>query len=102
MVHSAYCDRSKFCGIVLDAKLCRSEEQLQNLRVRLRGPTGEEEKQEKHEKTAGQAAEQIEGARANAHGEKKQLPLRSENGEWPRQRAMHQVDPFWARHKWLF
>src|SRR4029077_12029239 len=102
MVNSADRDGSELRRIVLDAKPCRSEEQLQNLRIRLRGPAGDEEEQKKHENTAGQAVEQIEGARANAHGEKKQLPLRAENSEWPQQRAMHQVDPSWARHTCLF
>src|SRR5580700_7959831 len=90
-------NRSELHRVVFRAKSCSGEQKSQNLRIGLGGPARQDVEQQKHEQTAKQAVEQVEGGCAQAHGGEKELPLCPEDGQWPRQRPMHSVDSsgFW-------
>jgi hypothetical protein len=45
--------------------------------------------------------EQVEGGRAEAHGEEEELSLDAEDRQWPGQRPMHSVDSSGFRHELL-
>jgi hypothetical protein len=54
------------------------------LRIGLSGPAGHEVEQQKHQESSKQTVEQVEGGRAEAHGEKEEFSLGSEDRQWPR------------------
>src|ERR1700678_103374 len=91
-------DRSEFRRVILVAEFRRGQQQSQNLRIGGGGPAGDAVEQQEHQQTTQKTAEQVERSCANAHGEEKQLPFRSQDGEWPGHRAMHRMDSSWVRH----
>jgi hypothetical protein len=71
--------RSEFHWVVLSAHSCGRQEKPQDLRIRLGGPTGHEIEQQEHQQPSEQAVEQVEGGRAQAHREEKELSLSPED-----------------------
>ncbi len=77
---SSNADRGEFHRVVLRAEPSRGQEKPQDLWIGLRRPARQDVEKQKHHETAQQAVEQVEGGRAQAHREKEQLPLGSEDG----------------------
>src|SRR5882724_4333798 len=92
MVHAADGDGTDLCGVVLVARFCGSEQELQDLRIGFSGPTRQEIKQQKHQQPSEKASEEVERAGADAHGEEEELPFGAQDGEGARERAMYEVD----------
>src|SRR5437899_2741836 len=92
------CNGAELHGVVLRAKSCGRQQKSQNLRVGLGGPAGQEVQQQKHQQSAEQAVEKVEGGGAKAHGEEEKLSLGSEDRQWPGQRPMDSVDSSGFRH----
>src|SRR5580704_16347499 len=84
--------------VVLRTKSCSGEQKSQNLRIGLGGPTGQEVEQQKYQQPAEQTVEQVEGGRAQAHGEEEKLSLGPEDRQRPGERPMHPVDSSGFRH----
>src|SRR5207245_10154183 len=86
------CNRGELHRVVLRAESCGRQQKSQDLRIGLGGPAGQEVEQQKHHQPAEQTVEQVEGGRAKAHGEEKELSLSPEYRQWTGQRPMHSVD----------
>ena len=61
------------------AELGGGQQETQDLRVRLGGPSGDEVKQEEHQDSSEEASEQVESRRAYTHGEEEQFSLGTQN-----------------------
>jgi hypothetical protein len=90
--------RSEFHRVVLSAHSCGRQEKSQDLWIRLGSPASHEVEQQEHKQPTEQAVEQVEGGRAQAHGEEKELSLGPEDRQRPGKRAMDPVDSSSFRH----
>src|SRR6516162_3334014 len=81
--------------------LVRCEQEAKNLRVCFSRPAGERVEQQKHKDPSQQTAEQVEGSRADAHGDEEEFSFRAENRQRPRNRSIDCIHPPAACHAFL-
>jgi hypothetical protein len=75
-------NRGEFHRVVLRPDSCRRQQESQNLRVGLGGPSSHKIEQQEHQQAPEQAVEQVKGGCTEAHGEEKELSLGPEDCQW--------------------
>jgi hypothetical protein len=76
-------NRGEFHRVVLRPDSCRRQQESQNLRVGLGGPSSHKIEQQEHQQAPEQAVEQVERGRTEAHSEEEEFSLGPKDRQWP-------------------